>query len=126
MHYLQHLHNIENFITSIRLDLENVNDNKVTAIRKLKQLDLLINELRKSFNDYTEKQKIENTMFCDILKIEFSINSDFSNSYTRKYEGVCLSMETLKTIIYGERMLQNDSDDLLFARVFIEDTDPEA
>lgn len=116
---------LKNLLTSMRLDLLDVNDNKTAVINKLINADKYLSDLRDSFSEELKKQKLENTMFCDELKIEFSVNNDFSDSYTRNYEAVCLSMEALKTIIYGERMLQNESDDYLFARVIITDTDPE-
>jgi hypothetical protein len=67
----------------------------------------------------------ENGTFCDTLIIEFSVNADFSNSYTRQYNGVVLKISTIENLISAERDLQNESDEHLHARITFTNMDPE-
>lgn len=120
-----HLLALRQFIENVESDLLDVNDNKAKILHDIKEARATCERLQKSISAEKEAAQQSQTMFCDTLTIEFSVNADFSDSYTRKYDAVCLDMETLKTIVYGERSLQNMSDEYLHARITIEDTDPE-
>jgi hypothetical protein len=67
----------------------------------------------------------KNSTFCDTLTIEFSVNADFSEAYTRHYNGVVLKISTIENLISAERDLQNESDEHLHARITFTNMDPE-
>ena len=121
-HLIQEL---KNYITGFDVDLRDREDNKAKVLHDIKEAKKAIDALHECIFEAEQKERYSQQIFCDELTIEFSVNADFSASYIRKYEAVCLSMKTLKTIIEGERELQNASDEYLHARVTITDTDPE-
>ncbi len=71
------------------------------------------------------QRQFDQQIFCDKLTFEFSVNADFSASYSRNYEDMLIDGEIIKNIISYERQLQNMNDEYLFAKVTITDTDPE-
>lgn len=97
-----------------------------TISEEIKKAESLLQTLRFDMASREDQRSNDQQIFCDSLTIEFSTKPDFSNAYIRAYENMCVDMETLKTIVYGERSLQNMSDELLFARIVILDNDPEA
>jgi hypothetical protein len=126
-HYTQSAHALETKLQQMQTLLtESKNDEKSEVIELTKDCQETLKDLRSLMSQRELEKAQEQRLFCDNLSIEFSISSDFSESYTRNYECMVLDMQTLKTLIYGERQLQNMSDDLLFARVTITDNDPEA
>lgn len=92
----------------------------------VKQAQDTLKQLREQMNEQERKRQFVQQMFCDKLTFEFSVNADFSESYIRNYSDMVTDCETIKNIISSERQLQNMSDEHLFARVTILDTDPEA
>ena len=102
------------------------NDEKAAVLKMIKQAQDTLKQLGEQMGDREIQRKIDQQMFCDKLTFEFSTNADFSDSYTRNYSGMVTDCETIKSIVYSERQLQNMSDEHLFARVTIIDTDPEA
>lgn len=97
----------------------NLSEQRRTALCKM------VDDLGEEIDHYTEKMKIEQQMFCDVLNIEFADNPEFNNSYTRKFDGMVADMESIKCLVFIERQLRNMNDEFLFARVTIIDTDPE-
>jgi hypothetical protein len=102
------------------------NDEKAAVIKMIKKAQDTLKQLREQMNERGRQKQLDQQMFCDGLTFEFSINADFSEAYTRVYMGMVTDCETIKSIIYSERQLQNMSDAYLFARVTIENIDPEA
>jgi hypothetical protein len=105
---------------------ESPNDEKAALIKIAKRCEATIKTLREDMAARERTRQFEQQMFCDKLTFEFSVNADFSESYTRTYSDMVTDCETIKSIVFSERQLQNMNDELLFARVTILDTDPEA
>jgi alpha-acetolactate decarboxylase len=105
---------------------ESKNDEKAAVIKMIKKAQDTLTQLREQMNEQERKRQFEQQMFCDKLTFEFSVTADFSESYTRNYSDMVTDCETIKSIVFAERQLQNMSDEHLFARVTITDTDPEA
>lgn len=118
-------HKLENTLYKISVLLTGVNDQKAEIISYVKQCQKLLQQLREQMNERERQRQFDQQMFCDALTFEFSVNADFSDSYIRKYEDMVTDMETIKSIVFAERQLQNMSDEHLFARITITDTDPE-
>lgn len=113
-------------IVAIRALLtESPNDEKAVLIKIIKRCEATLKTLREDMAAMERKKQFDQQMFCDALTFEFSVNADFSDSYTRKYQDMVTDCETIKSIVFAERQLQNMNDEHLFARVTITDTDPE-
>lgn len=126
-HYAHNISEIQQNVDHIfSLLTESRNDEKAVIIKLIERLKGQIVTLKTDLCARESRLKIDQQMFCDELKIEFSTNEDFSDSYIRNYSAMVVDCETLKTLIFGERQLQNMSDEMLFARVTILDTDPNA
>jgi hypothetical protein len=120
-------HKLAANLAAIQLLLtDSKNDEKATVINMIKKAQDTLKELRKQMNEQERKRQVAQQMFCDKLTFEFSVNADFSDSYIRSYDDMITDCETIKSIVYSERQLQNMSDEHLFSRVTILDTDPEA
>lgn len=118
---------LETDIAAIRsLLTESPNDEKAALIKIAKRAEQTIKNLREEMSAREKQRDYDQQLFCDELTIEFSVSADFSQSYIRKYEDIVIDCETIKSMIYSERKMQNMSDELLFARVKITDIDPEA
>lgn len=118
---------LETDIVAIRSFLtESPSDDKAALIKIAKRAEQTIKTLRQEMSVREKQRDYDQQIFCDELTIEFSTSADFSQSYIRKYEDIVIDCETIKSIIYSERKMQNMSDELLFARVKITDVDPEA
>jgi glucan-binding YG repeat protein len=117
--------NLQTKLTEIQTLLTGVEDQKSEVIFHVKTCQEMLNQLREQMNERERKKQHEQLMFCDKLAFEFSVNADFSESYSRNYEDMLIDGETIKNIISNERQLQNMNDEYLFARVTITDTDPE-
>lgn len=105
---------------------ESKNDEKAAVIKMIKKAQDTLQQLREQMNEQERKRQFDQQMYCDKLTFEFSVNADFSESYIRNYSDMITDGETIKSIIQGERQLQNMSDEHLFARVTITDNDPES
>jgi hypothetical protein len=100
------------------LKLQSLSRSIVKLGNEIKQLEQVKNRER---NSESNRQQ----MFVDQLKIEFSTNRDFSDSYCRTYEEAVIETKTIKALIYAEREIQNAGFEELHARVTIIDNDPE-
>ena len=118
-------HKLEGNLATLHLLLTESQDTKAAIVKAVKQCQDTLKQLREQMNEHARQRQFDQQMFCDALTFEFSVNADFSDSYTRKYEGMVTDCETIKSIVFAERQLQNMSDEHLFARVTITDTDPE-
>jgi hypothetical protein len=105
---------------------ESPNDEKAALIKIAKRCIETLKSLRQEMAASERQRQYQQQIFCDKLTFEFSTNADFSESYTRNYSGMVTDCETIKSIVYSERQLQNMSDEQLFARVTIINTDPES
>jgi hypothetical protein len=119
-------HKLEGNLTALQLLLTEGQDTKAAILKAVKQCQDTLKQLREQMNERERQRQFDQQMFCDALTFEFSINADFSDSYTRKYQDMVTDCETIKSIVFAERQLQNMSDEHLFARVIITDTDPES
>jgi predicted nuclease with TOPRIM domain len=125
IHPAHSAHKLEGSLSAIQAMLVSVNDEKAAIIKAVKQCQDTLKQLREQMNERERQRQVAQQMFCDKLTFEFSVNADFSDSYIRSYEDMITDCETIKSIVYSERQLQNMSDEHLFARVTITDTDPE-
>jgi hypothetical protein len=119
-------HKLAANLDTIQVLLAKSPETKAAIVKAVKQCQDTLKQLREQMNEQERKRQFEQQMFCDKLTFEFSVNADFSESYTRNYSDMVTDCETIKNIISSERQLQNMSDEHLFARVTILDTDPEA
>lgn len=119
-------HNLQTKLTEIHTLLTGVNDQKAEIIFHVKACQKMLSQLREQMNEREKTRQFQQQMYCDKLTFEFSVNADFSESYTRDYSDMITDCETIKNIVFAERQLQNMSDEHLFARVTITDTDPES
>jgi hypothetical protein len=126
IHPAHSAHKLAANLAAIQVLLAESPETKAAIIKMVKQAQDTLKQLREQMNEQERKRKFEQQMFCDKLTFEFSVNADFSESYTRNYSDMVTDCETIKNIISSERQLQNMSDEHLFARVTILDTDPEA
>jgi hypothetical protein len=127
IHPAHSAHKLAANLAAIQLLLtDSKNDEKAAVIKMIKKAQDTLERLREQMNARERQREIDQQMFCDKLTFEFSTNADFSESYTRSYSGMVTDCETIKSIVYSERQLQNMSDEHLFARVTILNTDPEA
>jgi len=119
-------HQLEAKLLAVRVLLtESKNDEKAAILNMVKECQSTLEQLRKEMLERETRLQLNQQIFCDGLTFEFSTNEDFSDSYTRVYKDMVTDMETIKSIIFSERQLQNMSDEYLFARVTITDNDPE-
>ena len=126
IHPAHSAHKLAANLAKIQVLLAESPETKAAIVKAVKQCQDTLKQLREQMNEQERKRQFEQQMFCDKLTFEFSTNADFSESYTRNYSGMVTDCETIKSIVYSERQLQNMSDEHLFARVTITDTDPEA
>ena len=127
IHPAHSAHKLAANLVAIQLLLtDSKNDEKAAIIKMVKQAQDTLKQLREQMNEQERKRQFEQQMFCDKLTFEFSVNADFSESYTRNYSDMLTDCDTIKSIVFSERQLQNMNHELLFARVTILDTDPEA
>jgi heme oxygenase len=127
IHPAHSAHKLAANLAAIQLLLtDSKNDEKAAIIKMVKQAQDTLKQLREQMNEQERKRQFEQQIFCDKLALEFSVNADFSESYSQNYEDMLIDGETIKKIISNERQLQNMNDEYLFARVTITDTDPEA
>jgi hypothetical protein len=111
-------------IVAIRsLLTESPNDEKAALIKIAKRCEATIKTLREDMAALERRTQFEQQMYCDKLTFEFSVNADFSDSYTREYSDMVTDCKTIKSIVSAERQLQNMSEEHLFARVTITDTE---
>lgn len=126
IHPAHSAHKLAANLAAIQVLLAESPETKAAIIKMVKQAQDTLKQLREQMNEQERKRKFEQQMFCDKLTFEFSVTADFSESYTRNYSDMVTDCETIKSIVFAERQLQNMSDEHLFARVTITDTDPEA
>jgi hypothetical protein len=126
IHPAHSAHKLAANLATIQVLLAKSPETKAAIVKAVKQCQDTLKQLREQMNEQERKRQFEQQMFCDKLTFEFSVNADFSESYTRNYLDMVTDCDTIKNIIFAERQLQNMSDEHLFARVTILDTDPEA
>ena len=126
IHPAHSAHKLAANLAKIQVLLAESPETKAAIVKAVKQCQDTLKQLREQMNEQERKRQFEQQMFCDKLTFEFSVNADFSESYTRNYLDMVTDCDTIKNIIFAERQLQNMSDEHLFARVTILDTDPEA
>jgi len=125
IHPAHSAHKLAAQLVDVQLLLTDIQDTHPTAIKVVKQCQDTLKKLREQMNEQERKRQFEQQIFCDKLTFEFSVNADFSASYSRNYKDMLIDGETIKNIISNERQLQNMNDEYLFARVTITDTAPE-
>ena len=125
IHPAHSAHKLAANLAAIQVLLAESPETKAAIVNALKQAQDTLKQLREQMNEQERKRQFDQQMFCDKLTFEFSVNADFSESYIRNYSDMVTDCETIKNIISSERHLQNMSDEHLFARVTITDTDPE-
>jgi methylthioribose-1-phosphate isomerase len=126
IHPAHSAHKLAANLATIQVLLAESPQTQAAIVKAVKQCQDTLKQLREQMNEQERKRQVAQQMFCDKLTFEFSINADFSDSYIRSYDDMITDCETIKSIVYSERQLQNMSDEHLFARVTILDTDPEA
>jgi hypothetical protein len=126
IHPAHSAHKLAANLAKIQVLLAQSPETQAAIIKAVKQCQDTLEQLREQMNEQKRKREFEQQMFCDKLTFEFSVNADFSESYTRNYSDMLTDCDTIKGIVFSERQLQNMNDELLFARVTITDTDPEA
>jgi len=126
IHPAHSAHKLAANLAKIQVLLAESPETKAAIVKAVKQCQDTLKQLREQMNEQERKRQFEQQMFCDKLTFEFSVNADFSESYTRNYSDMVTDCDTIKSIVFSERQLQNMNDELLFARVTIFDTDPEA
>jgi hypothetical protein len=126
IHPAHSAHKLAANLATIQVLLTESPEMQAAIVKAVKQCQDTLKQLREQMNEQERKRQFEQQMFCDKLTFEFSVNADFSESYTRDYSDMVTDCDTIKNIIFAERQLQNMSDEHLFARVTILDTDPEA
>jgi ATP-dependent helicase YprA (DUF1998 family) len=126
IHPAHSAHKLATNLATIQVLLTENPETQAAIVKAVKQAQDTLKQLREQMSDTERQREIDQQIFCDKLTFEFSTNADFSESYTRNYSGMVTDGETIKSIVYSERQLQNMSDEHLFARVTITDTDPEA
>jgi hypothetical protein len=126
IHPAHSAHKLAANLATIQVLLTESPEMQAAIVKAVKQAQDMLKQLREQMNARERQREIDQQMFCDKLTFEFSTNADFSESYTRSYSGMVTDCETIKSIVYSERQLQNMSDEHLFARVTITDTDPES
>jgi hypothetical protein len=126
IHPAHSAHKLAANLAKIQVLLAESPETKAAIVKAVKQCQDTLKQLREQMNEQERKRQFEQQMFCDKLTFEFSVNADFSESYTRNYSDMLTDCDTIKSIVFSERQLQNMNDELLFARVTIVDTDPEA
>jgi hypothetical protein len=126
IHPAHSAHKLAANLATIQVLLAESPETKAAIVKAVKQCQDTLKQLREQMNEQERKRQFEQQMFCDKLTFEFSVNADFSESYTREYSDMVTDCETIKSIVFAERQLQNMSDEHLFARVTITDTDPES
>lgn len=125
IHPAHSAHKLEGNLATLHLLLTESQDTKAAILKAVKQCKDTLKQLREQMSERERQRQFDQQMFCDALTFEFSVNADFSESYTREYKDIVTDCETIKSIVFAERQLQNMSDEHLFARVTITDTDPE-
>jgi hypothetical protein len=125
IHPAHSAHKLAANLATIQVLLAESPETKAAIVKAVKQCQDTLKQLREQMNEQERKRQFEQQMFCDKLTFEFSVNADFSESYTRNYSDMVTDCDTIKNIISNERQLQNMNDEYLFARVTITDTDPE-
>jgi len=126
IHPAHSAHKLAANLAKIQVLLAESPETKAAIVKAVKQCQDTLKQLREQMNEQERKRQFEQQMFCDKLTFEFSTNANFSESYTRNYSDILTDCDTIKSIVFSERQLQNMNDELLFARVTIFDTDPEA
>jgi hypothetical protein len=126
IHPAHSAHKLAANLATIQVLLAESPETKAAIVKAVKQCQDTLKQLREQMNEQERKRQFEQQMFCDKLTFEFSVNADFSESYTRNYSDMLTDCDTIKSIVFSERQLQNMNHELLFARVTILDTDPEA
>jgi hypothetical protein len=126
IHPAHSAHKLEANLATIQVLLAESPETKAAIVKAVKQCQDTLKQLREQMNERERQRQFDQQMFCDKLTFEFSVNADFSESYIRSYSGMVTDCDTIKSIVFSERKLQNMSDEHLFARVTILDTDPEA
>jgi hypothetical protein len=126
IHPAHSAHKLAANLGTIQVLLAESPETQAAIVKAVKQAQDTLKQLREQMNARERQREIDQQMFCDKLTFEFSTNADFSESYTRNYSGMVTDCETIKSIVYSERQLQNMSDEQLFARITITDIDPES
>ena len=126
IHPAHSAHKLAANLATIQVLLAESPETQAAIVKAVKQAQDTLKQLREQMNARERQREIDQQMFCDKLTFEFSTNADFSESYTRSYSGMVTDCETIKSIVFSERQLQNMNDELLFTRVTIIDIDPEA
>jgi hypothetical protein len=126
IHPAHSAHKLAANLAKIQVLLAESPETKAAIVKAVKQCQDTLKQLREQMNEQERKRQFEQQMFCDKLTFEFSVNADFSESYTRNYSDMLTDCDTIKGIVFSERQLQNMNDELLFARITITDTDPES
>ena len=126
IHPAHSAHKLAANLATIQVLLAESPETQAAIVKAVKQCQDTLKQLREQMNEQERKRQFEQQMFCEKLTFEFSVNADFSESYTRTYSDMVTDCETIKSIVFAERQLQNMSDEHLFARVTITDTDPES
>jgi len=118
-------HHLEAKLNAIHVLLTELKHEEKSAIVKLvKECKDTFKQYRQEQSEYDLEKQYKQRMYLDKLSFEFSTSADFSDSYSRHYEGIVSDMQIIKDIVYSERALMNCSDEMLYARITILDTDP--
>lgn len=125
-HPLYDLHLINELMESIRVDLTDVNDNKSKVLSTVKKVQKNIVNLRENFNQLENEKKWEQLGYFEQVKIDFHIrnlDNELIGIHQREYKNFTVNMKMIKSIINAERALQNQNENLLSARITLEDID---
>lgn len=125
-HLLYNLHLINELVESIRVDLTDVNDRKAQVLSTVKKIQKNIVSMRESFNQLENEKKWEQLGYFELVKIDFHIrnlDNELIGIHQREYKDFSLNMKMIKDIVNAERTLQNQNENLLSARITLEDID---
>lgn len=125
-HPLYQLHLINELVESIRVDLTDKNDKKAQVLSTVKKMQKNIVTMRESFNQLENEKKWEQLGYFELVKIDFHIrnlDNELIGIHQREYKDFSLNMKMIKDIVNAERILQNQNENLLSARITLEDID---
>jgi len=125
-HPLYNLHLINELVESIRADLTDVNDRKAQVLSTVKKIQKNIVSMRESFNQLENEKKWEQLGYFELVKIDFHIrnlDNELIGIHQREYKDFSLNMKMIKDIVNAERTLQNQNENLMSARITLEDID---
>lgn len=125
-HPSYNLHLINELVESIRADLTDVNDRKAQVLSTVKKIQKNIVSMRESFNQLENEKKWEQLGYFELVKIDFHIrnlDNELIGIHQREYKDFSLNMKMIKDIVNAERTLQNQNENLMSARITLEDID---